>query len=77
MRDTEHVITVEQCGQRALHRLANGLGCDAVCFVVRDLLFAPSSGFIHRRRHGVGDPVGVQQHVPIGVPGCAANGLNE
>src|SRR5215469_14040662 len=63
--------------QRCIDGLGDGLRCDAVLLVVRELLGAAAIGFVNRAPHRIGDGVGVHQDAPVHVTGRAPDGLNK
>ena len=64
-------------GQDVGDRLADGLGVDAVLGVVGLLHAPPAVGLRDGPLHGVGDLVGVHDHLAVDVAGRPADGLDQ
>ena len=70
-------VTFVETRQHVFDVFLHCFRCDAMLFVIRDLLGAAAFGFAHGAFHAAGNFIRIHDHAAFGVSSRAADGLHQ
>ena len=77
-RNARHIrVAVVHSREHVFDVLFDRCRCNAMFFVIRDLLNTAALGFLQGAIHGSGDLIGIHNHAPLHIAGRAANRLDK